>query len=279
MKADRMPEEAHIMDELDAAQTMPPLSEAFEATDRITLGHGVFDTLLVRDGSPVHGPAHMDRLIRHARAFGMNPPVTREGLLTRVKERITQARATTGLWRLRTVLSAGEGPPGLAFSPDGPVTLAMTLAPAHDPTHLPPLTLTVARGVRRNDRSPLSRIKSTNYGENILAAAEARAAGFTDAVLLNTQGRVACASAANLFAFLADGSLATPPVEEGAMDGIVRGLLLEQGAVERPLTLENLESARGLYTTNSLTGLRPALSLSGRSLATPLDIATRFPLS
>lgn len=266
------------MDIIDDALTLPPLSEAFGASDRVTLGHAVFDTLLVRDGTPVHGPAHMDRLIRHAQAFGMNPPVTREGLLTRVMERIAQGRATTGLWRLRTILSAGEGPPGLAFSSAGPVTLVMALAPAHDPSHLPPLTLTVARSVRRNDRSPLSRIKSTNYGDNILAAAEARTGGFTDAVLLNTQGRVACASAANLFALLTDGSLATPPVEEGAMDGIVRGLLLGRGAVERPLTLEDLETARGLYTTNSLTGLRPALSLSGRSLATPLDIPARFPL-
>lgn len=252
--------------------------DSFSATDRITLGHGVFDTLLIREGVPVHGAAHMDRLIRHARIFGIEPPLTPDALLTRVINRVIQGQATTGLWRLRTILSAGEAPPGLAPAPDPRPTLRMTLAPAPDPRSLAPVSLIVAQTTRRNEFSPLSRIKSTNYGDAFLAAAEARTRGATDALLLNTQGRIACASAGNLFALLEDGTLVTPPCAEGAMDGIIRERLLTQGAMQRPLSPEDLTRARGLYVTNSLTGMRPAVSLSGHVVPTPLDIPTRFEL-
>lgn len=257
---------------------LPP-PESFSPANRLTLGHGVFDTLLIQHGIPVHGPAHMDRLIRHARAFGIEPPLSREALLTRIMNRVTQDQATRGRWRLRTILSAGEGPPGLANLPAPRPTLHMTLAPAPDPDSLAPLTLIVAQTTRRNEFSPLSRIKSTNYGDNILAANEARACGANDAILLNTQGRIACASAGNVFALLPDGALATPPCADGAMDGIIREILLAQGAMERPLTPDDLARAIGVFVTNSLVGLRPAQSLEGRGFPTSLDILTRFDLS
>lgn len=257
---------------------MTRLTQTFHATDRITLGQAVFDTLLVREGDPVHGPAHMDRLIRHARILGIDPPMTRESLLDRLCSVITENNARAGLWRARTILSAGEGPPGLAPPPDPRPTLSMTLAPTPDPASLPPLRLILARSVRRNEQSPLSRLKSTNYGDNILAAAEARARGAMDAVLLNTQGRAACASAGNLFVLTRDDALVTPPCEDGAMDGIIRGLLLTQGARERSLTPQDLTRARGIYVTSSLAGLRPAISLEGHDLPTPLDFSARFDL-
>lgn len=255
------------------------IMESFSTSDRITLGHGVFDTLRIENGIPVHGPAHMNRLIRHAHAFGIDPKITCEDLLDRIMNRVTQAHATQGLWRLRTVLSAGEGPPGLALPPAPHPTLCMTLAPAPDPQTLAPLNLIVAQTTRRNERSPLSQIKSTNYGDNILATLEARARGATDALLLNTKGRVACASIGNVFALLPDGILATPPCTEGAMDGIIRSLLLAQGAMERPLSRDDLLSAHGIFITNSLTGIRPVAHLEEKSFSTLLDISTRFDLS
>ncbi|MCB9978961.1 MAG: aminotransferase class IV [Rhodospirillales bacterium] len=253
--------------------------EFFSASDRITLGHGVFDTLRIENGIPVHGSAHMDRLIRHACAFGIDTKITCEDLLGRIMNRITQAHATHGCWRLRTVLSAGEGPPGLALPSAPRPTLCMTLAPAPGPQTLAPLNLVVAQTTRRNELSPLSHIKSTNYGDNILATIEARARGATDAILLNTRGRVACASTGNVFALLPDGTLATPPCTEGAMDGIIRGILLAQGATERPLTPDDLAHATGVFVTNSLVGIRPAAHLEEKKFSTLLDISTRFDLS
>jgi len=70
------------------------------------------------------------------------------------------------------------------------------------------------------------RIKSLNYLNHILARIEANRAGADEAVLLNTQGRVAEGTADNLF-IVRDGRLLTPPVIDGALPGITRALILE----------------------------------------------------
>lgn len=236
---------------------------AFGAFDRLTVGHGVFDTLLVRDGAMVDGPAHFARLARHAAALGIAVDADLEAIAARA----LAAQPRPGRWRLRTTLTAGDGPPGLAPPPEGtPPTIVMTLAPAPDPAALPPVRAVFA-SIRRNETSPLSRIKSINCGDQILALAQARARGADEALFLNTQGRVACATAANLFARLADGTLATPPLADGAMDGITRADLLRRGAVERSLSPEDLFTARAAFLTNSLTGPRPVCAIEGRTIA------------
>ncbi len=70
------------------------------------------------------------------------------------------------------------------------------------------------------------RIKSLNYLNHVLARIEASQAGADEAILLNAQGRVAEGSADNVFV-VRDGHLLTPPVTDGALAGITRGLILE----------------------------------------------------
>lgn len=96
-----------------------------------------------------------------------------------------------------------------------------------------------------------------------MARNEAAKAGYDEALMLNSAGRVACASAANLFAVLPDGAIVTPPISDGALPGIVREILLT-GAPraglpieERSILPEELSEA-GIFLTNSLIGLRTA---------------------
>jgi branched-subunit amino acid aminotransferase/4-amino-4-deoxychorismate lyase len=49
-----------------------------------------------------------------------------------------------------------------------------------------PQRMTIARTTRRNDHSPLSRMKSLNYGDNLLARREAIERGYGDALMLNS---------------------------------------------------------------------------------------------
>jgi len=115
---------------------------------------------------------------------------------------------------------------------------------------------------RRNEHSPLARVKSLNYLDNILARREAAENGADDAILLNTRGRVAETTIANLFALI-DGRVVTPSVAEGALPGIARGLILERLEVaERPLTLAELRRAGEIVLTNSL-GVRPVVAVDG----------------
>jgi branched-subunit amino acid aminotransferase/4-amino-4-deoxychorismate lyase len=97
------------------------------------------------------------------------------------------------------------------------------------------------------------------YAENFLARAEAAAAGADEAIMLNELGRIASASAANIF-FLTAAGLQTPPVSEGAMPGVVRAILLEEAKAlgmpvrEDPVDLAALSSSLPLLT-NSLIGV------------------------
>ena len=158
----------------------------FDASDRgLLLADGVFDTSLVLGGRMVWRAAHLSRLAAHARVLGFGvDPASLEAAVEG-----TLARLAGGHGALRLTLPRGPGPRGPAPPAEPQPTILATLAPL-PATLFAPLTLHQT-SIRRNETSPLSRAKSLGYGDAVLAAAEARAAGFDDALFLNGAGRVA----------------------------------------------------------------------------------------
>ena len=229
-------------------------------TDRgFTLGDGVFETVLADAGRLVSWSRHLDRFGRAARTLGLPPPdpetCEAEALRVLAEAGLKGARAA-----VRLTWSAGPGGRGLERPEALHPRLTATATPAHRPEG--PARLHMA-SAPRNERSPLSRIKSLAYLENVLARAEARAAGAEEAVMLNTRGEVACAAAANVF-WLAGGALHTPELACGALDGLVRADLTEAA---RALSIPVLETRAGpealfeaevVLLTNSLVGVRLA---------------------
>ena len=120
-----------------------------------------------------------------------------------------------------------------------------------------PLMLAVAKARVASD-DPFARHKTTRRAVYDTALAEAQVRGANEAILLNEHGRVADGSFTTLFA-LKDGMLLTPPVAEGALDGILKRVLTGRRVVERPLTLGDLKTAEALYAGNSVRGLLPAV--------------------
>ncbi|BCW91115.1 Isochorismate synthase MenF [Alphaproteobacteria bacterium SO-S41] len=116
-----------------------------------------------------------------------------------------------------------------------------------------PLRLAVA-ATRVASDDPFARHKTTRRAVYDAALAEAKALGADEAILLNEHGRVADGSFTTLFV-LKDGALLTPPVSEGALDGILKRVLAGRSIVETPLTLNDLRSAEALYAGNSVRGL------------------------
>lgn len=233
-----------------------PAAEArVDPADRgFTLGDGLFETIAVRDGAGLRLAAHFARLRTGADLLGLPVTLSDDALA----EAVTATAAGNGLRdaAVRLTLSAGAGPRGLPRPDPVRPTLLLTAAPL--PPQQPAARLIVARGTCRNERSPLSRIKSMNYLDSILARREAAAAGADDAVMLNTQGRVAEATAANLFLQL-DCGWVTPPVEEGALPGVMRAaMIVAWEAAERPVTVDDLRRADSIMLTTAL-GLREAV--------------------
>lgn len=242
---------------------------ALSVTDRgFTLGDGVFDTMLATGGALIDADAHFARLIDHATVLKI--PVSMN--VADFKNTAHQLIASSAVQptAIRTAISRGAGERGLAPPDRAQPTILMRTSPAPDPAKMPLPHLIIAQGVRRNEHSPLSRIKSSNYGDNILALLEAKDNGADDAIMLNTAGHVACATASNIFVQIG-GTLYTPPLRDGAMDGITRRKLLPR-AREKSISTEDLTNAEAIYLTSSIMGVRAAATLDGVTLKklTPL---------
>lgn len=226
----------------------------------LLLGDGLFETVRVREGQPGLWRAHSARLTLGAAVLGLPlPPVDLSQAIGAVAEANGLQDAA-----VRLTLTRGVGPRGVAPPEPCSPTLLITAAPLAL-AQPKPVALCVARSTCRNERSPLSRLKTLNYLDAVIARREALARGFDDAVMLNTQARVAEATAANLFVRV-DGRWATPPVGEGALPGVIRGELLAAGfAIEAPLVEADLLRADEMLLTNSL-GLTPVMRCGDRSL-------------
>lgn len=239
----------------------------FDLADRgLTLGDGVFDTALAVDGRLVFEAAHVARLAAATQALGF----------TIAPERIIEAmRAVAGgaggLAAVRTTVTRGSGPRGLAPPPEPRPVLWASAAPL--PPALPFATLTLHEtNIRRNDTSPAARWKTLGYLDAVLAAGEARAAGFDEALFRNTRGRIACAGTGNLFAVIGP-RLVTPSLSEGVLAGIVRAELLALAPTlgfvveERPLERDEGLAAEAVFLTNSLRGIAPVRAIGARTFA------------
>ncbi|MCC7305283.1 MAG: aminotransferase class IV [Alphaproteobacteria bacterium] len=235
----------------------------FTAQDRVRLGDGVFDTMLAVDGKPVYPELHFERLVRHAAVLGIAAAALQTEI---VQELLERNNFQQGRHAVRTIVTRGPGE-GLNIPDQREIQIVMTASTA-SATHVP-LNAVICETVRRNEGSPLSRIKSLNYGDSVLALREASERGGNEAILLNNRGEVAGTAAGNIFV-LKNGTLLTPPLQDGAMDGIIRAQLIKrQGAREQSLTSSDLWNNSGIYITSSIRGVVPVLTLDGKPVAAP----------
>ncbi len=262
-----MPEMVHLNGRL-----LPAPEARIAAADRgFLLGDGLFETLRVRQGRAVAADRHLARLAEGLAFLGFPPPPP--DLAAAIDAVIAANRVVEGSVRL--TVSRGTGPRGV-LPPEAPAPTVLISAVAALPPATP-LSLIVARCTRRNSFSPLSRLKTLNYLDSILARREAAAAGADDAILLNTAGGVAETTATNLILFL-DGGWLTPPVGDGALPGIARARLLEAGLIaERSLSVADLARAQAALAVNALS-CRAVASIDGRALAMPDTAAFRAAL-
>ena len=235
-----------------------------------TLGDGLFETLRAYRGRPFRLADHLERLARAAAEIDLPLPLDAPAIAAAVTEVLAANRLHDRDAAIRITLSRGTGPRGLAPPADPRPTLVIS-AVAYAP--LPELCSATLVGIRRNEGSPLSRMKSLAAMDNVLAAGEAAKRGAEEAILLNNGGRVACGARANLFALI-DDRLVTPPISDGVLPGIARLVVLDLAAAlhvaveETALLPADLDRAREILLTNSLFEIRSVGRFDGRELGT-----------
>lgn len=232
-------------------------------------GYGLFETMRAYSGRIFRLEKHLERLSQSAKLLGLplkSFDLKRACLDTLKANKLNEAR-------IRLTVSIGEG----EAAPDPPKhpqpTVLVTAA-----RYIPLSTEIYRTGYKvvvsttaRNSQSPLSRLKSANYLNNILARKEAKAAGADEAILLNERGFICEGSTSNIF-LVSGGELITPDEESGCLPGITRQVVLELarglgiGVSEREVRLEELLHADEAFFTNSIMELMSIVEVNGQRI-------------
>lgn len=230
---------------------------ALDAQDRgLAYGDGLFETVLVHNGRAVWWAAHWARLARGAKALGIALPPQR-WLQAEMAALLANAPARAVF---KLIVSRGAGGRGYAADPVLEPSLVLSLH--HAPAPLAgPVTVRWCR-TRMAIQPALAGLKHLNRLEQVLACAEWRDPRIHEGLMLDTEDRLACAIAGNVFA-LVDGRWCTPPVHRRGVAGVARAWVLanEPMAVEAELTREAVESAQALFLCNAVRGILPVARL------------------
>lgn len=113
----------------------------------------------------------------------------------------------------------------------------------------------------RKSCDSFSNLKTNNYLLYVLAAQYAKREKLNECLVLNQHGRVCDATIANVF-FSKDGIIHTPNLEEGCINGVMRGFLLQQlrnagfQVKEGAYLPDEIVEADEIFLSNAMHGLR-----------------------
>jgi branched-subunit amino acid aminotransferase/4-amino-4-deoxychorismate lyase len=133
----------------------------------------------------------------------------------------------------------------------------------------------ITSSLRLPANEPLAQFKTCNKLPQILARAEADAAGADEALLSNTDGFVVEGATSNLFWIERD-SVCTPPLASGVLAGVTRAVVLEicksvgLKTRENNVTPDQLKQMNGVFVSLSSWGIMEAESLDGFMLGKSL---------
>lgn len=195
-------------------------------------GDAIYEVWRTYDGVIFAWDEHWRRLRLSAQALHMDLEITPDCILPEIRRAVRayrEAAAGSGELYIRLQVTRGAGSIGLdialADKPD--FTLLVQPCPETPAEKLRAgLRLSLATSLRRNPTQSLDPAwKSGNYLNNLLCLREARSRGADEVVMLNLAGEFTEAAVSNI-AFVRRGTLVTPPLTAGILEGITRGLVL-----------------------------------------------------
>jgi len=235
-------------------------------------GDGVFEGIRVYSRRIFRLGEHLDRLYRSARAIALEIPVSPDQMAETLNEAVARNRCEDGYIRL--IVTRGEGALGIdPASCPKPSIIAIVDQVAVYPRDLYDSGVSVVTSPTRqvSHESVDPRIKSLNYLKNILARIDARVANAHEAILLNAEGFIAECTADNIF-IVRGGGILTPSPQDGALEGITRGVILHLAekagisAREARLTRYDLHTADEAFLTGTGAELMPIAKFDARSI-------------
>jgi branched-chain amino acid aminotransferase len=248
----------------------------------VLYGDGIFEGIRAYNGRIFRLEDHLQRLDESARAILLKLPIPLKDIEKAIIETVRQNNLKDAYIRL--VVTRGVGDLGLDMRKcKGGATLFIIA----DHIELYPeefyekgLTL-VTSSIRQKGLDQVTPgVKSLNYLANILARAEATAAGAQEAILLNATGHVSECSGDNIF-FIKDNKIFTPPTSAGILVGVTRNVVISLAheklgikVIERNFPRYDLYSADEVFLTGTgaevIAGVKIDGRVIGKGVAGPL---------
>lgn len=234
---------------------------------------GLFETFRWKGLPPVFLEKHIERMKRGSEFLSIPFPGTGD-----VKKRVEEAARISGVADAYVKICLLSSGPTKFYERAGGGHVLVIVRDYESPRER--MRAHVA-SFRRNSSSPLPRVKSLNYLENVLARREAMVKGYDEAIFLNERGEVAEGSCTNIF-WVKHGTLRTPASECGLLPGITREALIslapELGleVKEGRFKLNDLLSSNGAFLTNSLIGVSAITDVDGNKIPFDVELFTKL---
>ena len=239
-------------------------SSAISVDDRgLQYGDGLFETMLAQDGRVRHFERHMERLAEGGRRLGL--PVPDPGLIADECER---ALAGLGAGSVKLMVTRGPGP--RSYRPPAEPSVTRIIVSSAPKQRNDPEDGIVVRlcdtPLGLNPR--LAGLKHLNRLEQVLACAEWDDPAIAEGLMSAVDGRIICATAANVF-LVREGRLLTPDIRDCGVAGVMRGVVLAAArelaidATATDLWQDDLAAADEVFLTNAITGVRPVGEVLG----------------
>jgi len=251
-------------------------ASAISVDDRgLQYGDGLFETMAAVNGRVRNFARHMERLADGCRRLGMPmPPIE---LFADECERVLQG---LGAGSVKITLTRGPGPRSYRPPPE-PALTRVVVSYAPKPRTDPDTGIVVRLCETPLGLNPrLAGVKHLNRLEQVLAASEWSDAAVAEGLMSSVDGRLVCATAANVF-LVREGRLLTPDIRDCGVAGVMRGIVLE-AAREMSLPSDvttlrytDLSSADEVFLTNAITGVRPVGEVLGVRRYTAPGVITR----
>ena len=238
----------------------------------VLYGDGIFEGIRVYNGRVFRLDDHLERLDESANAILLKLPMP----IKEIEKAILETVRLNGLKDayIRLVVTRGIGDLGLDMRKckDGATIFIIADRIELYPEEFYEKGLTVITStIRQKGLDQVTPgVKSLNYLANILARAEATAAGAQEAILLNATGHVSECSGDNLF-YVKKGKIFTPPTSAGILVGVTRNVVMElvekhlgTKVIERNCPRYDLYGADEVFLTGTGAEVIAAVKIDGR---------------
>ncbi len=234
-------------------------------------GDGVFEGIRAYNGVVFKLKEHIDRLYRSAHTIMLQIPLTKGEMTEAVLKSLRRNNFKDAYIRL--VVTRGVGDLGLDPRKCSKPTVIIITQPweaLHGESAKERGVSTIISWVKRDPVDATTHeIKSLNYLNSILAKIEANTTGSDEAICLNKEGFVCEGVAENLF-MVKDGTVVTPPISAGALDGITRRVAMNMAkklgheVIERNITPNELFNADEVFFTGTAAEIAPVREINHR---------------